>query len=354
MSFLRRQWFLAALALAVTLGALLPGPVSALGQFPGLRSTLVATALFLMGITVPARALIHAFQSPLPGLLALCLNVVVVPLLALGFAQFLPPDLAGGLIVAAAVPCTLASALAWTRRGGGNEAIPMMVMLITNTLCFLIAPLTIWLLLGTLVKLDLAQQVTRLAGLVVLPLVSAALLRLHPAVAMRADHHKHAITQIALAAVLVMVAFGAAATYQQATAATHAAASPASDAQSPPVPLSTGWLLLTALAAAAVHAIALFLGWSLAGTLGMPPENRLGVAIAGSQKTLMIGLQISLDCGVSAIPMTFYHAAQLFIDTLFVSRVGHPVQLRSRLQQGASHPAADKAPSTPTHSGPAE
>lgn len=321
LSFLRRQWFLLALLGAVAVGALWPEPIAWLSRLPGLRSGVVAVVLFLMGITVPARAFGHAFRAPGPGLLALGFNVIGVPLVAVVFARWLPRDLAGGLIVAAAVPCTLASALAWTRRGGGNEVVPMMVMLITNTLCFVIAPLTLWLLLGTAVELDLAGQVQRLALLVVTPLILAALLRLRAGVAAAADRHKHAITQVALGGILLMVSFGAAATYRQATGQPTPADPPgASIARQPSTRrVTTYWLGVTAVAAAATHAIVLAAAWGAAALLGMPRRDRVAVAIAGSQKTLMVGLQISLDCGVSAIPMTLYHAAQLLIDTVLVS-----------------------------------
>ena len=147
------QWFLVALTLAAAIGIAFPSQMLALSRLPGLRSGMVACVLFLMGITVPARAFLHSFRSPLPGMLALSLNVVAVPLFAWLFASILPLPLAGGLIVAGTVPCTLASALAWTRKGGGNEVIPMMVMLVTNGLCFVIAPVTLVMLLAAASKL---------------------------------------------------------------------------------------------------------------------------------------------------------------------------------------------------------
>ena len=42
----------------------------------------------------------------------------------------------------------------------------------------------------------------------------------------------------------------------------------------------------------------------------------MAVAFAGSQKTLMVGMKVSLDANFSVLPMVTYHIGQLFIDTL--------------------------------------
>ena len=51
------------------------------------------------------------------------------------------------LVIAAAVPSTVASAAVWTRRAGGNEIVALIVTVVTNSLCFLVTPL--WVLLAT-------------------------------------------------------------------------------------------------------------------------------------------------------------------------------------------------------------
>ncbi|XZE55312.1 bile acid:sodium symporter family protein [Planctomycetaceae bacterium SH139] len=344
MTFLLRQWFLLALAIALASGFTLPGPVATVGDTPGLRSGLVACVLFLMGLTVPASSFGDSWRSPKAGLLALSLNVVAVPFVAWIFAQGLPASLAGGLIVAAAVPCTLASALAWTRKGGGNEVVAMMVMLITNGCCFFIAPTTLWLLLGQTTSLSFSGQVLRLATLVVLPLTLASLLRLHRPLAAWADRHKLKLTQVALCGILLMVAFGAAETKRrvasqatrQATTSVLSPALASANAETSPF-----WITAVAIFALATHLIVLGMGWTLAGAAGLGRADQVAVGIAGSQKTLMVGLQISIDCGVSTLPMTMYHIGQLLADTVFVGHVA---------RNAGKSPAADKQPEAATAS----
>ena len=74
------------------------------------------------------------------------------------------------------------------------------------------------------------------------------------------------------------------------------------------------------VAAAAVHTVALYFGIVSARCLRLGPASQIAIGIAGSQKTLMVGLQIAIHCGVSVIPMLVYHLGQFFNDTLLADR----------------------------------
>ena len=71
-----------------------------------------------------------------------------MPILAYLVSHLLPPLLAGGLIVASVVPCTLASAAVWTRKAGGEDSIAMMTTVVTNVGCIAIVPLGIQMVLA--------------------------------------------------------------------------------------------------------------------------------------------------------------------------------------------------------------
>ena len=81
-----------------------------------------------------------------------------------------------------------------------------------------------------------------------------------------------------------------------------------------------GLFLLVIFCSVLIHCAALGLGIFSARRLGMPKEHQIAVGFAGSQKTLMVGLQIAIDCGVSVLPMILYHLSQLLIDTLVADR----------------------------------
>jgi sodium/bile acid cotransporter 7 len=69
------------------------------------------------------------------------------------------------------------------------------------------------------------------------------------------------------------------------------------------------------------------------------------VAFAGSQKTLMVGLQVSMELGVSILPMVAYHVSQLIVDTLIADRwrAGNESQSTSGALTGDSPSLAGRA-----------
>jgi sodium/bile acid cotransporter 7 len=85
-----------------------------------------------------------------------------------------------------------------------------------------------------------------------------------------------------------------------------------------------------------VHVTLLLLGFGLSTALGFARTDAIPVALAGSQKTLMVGAYLALAVGPLAIlPMVAYHAAQLIIDTLLAD------WLRNGSTAAASEPADD-------------
>jgi hypothetical protein len=63
-------------------------------------------------------------------------------------------------------------------------------------------------------------------------------------------------------------------------------------------------------------------GYRLTQRLGLPKADAIAVGFSGSQKTLMVGLEIAIASQLSILPMITFHAGQLFIDTLIADRLG--------------------------------
>jgi sodium/bile acid cotransporter 7 len=81
--------------------------------------------------------------------------------------------------------------------------------------------------------------------------------------------------------------------------------------------ISAGSITMMVLAVTAVHVVLLFVGFGASKALGFARADAIPVALAGSQKTLMVGAYLAVAVGPLAIlPMVAYHAAQLIIDTL--------------------------------------
>ncbi len=303
---LTKHWFLTALASCFAVGYLFAQQLRPLLDMTLLRSGLVFVVIWAMGVTLHADTIRRSISKPLPSLLAIVTNVALVPLLCLPTMWFLPESLFGGLFITAIVPCTLASASVWTRKAAGDDSIAMMTTVVTNLGCVVVVPLGILLVLSQTAEIDAAAQVKKLAILVVLPLIIAQVMRRAGAAAW-ADRNKTRLSTFGQLGILMMVVFGAIAS---ATMVDNA------DGQ------ATTWVTLSLLVvvAATVHTAALLIGVISARFLKMNRASQIAVGIAGSQKTLMVGLQIAIDCGVSVIPMLVYHLCQLFIDTLIADR----------------------------------
>jgi sodium/bile acid cotransporter 7 len=101
---------------------------------------------------------------------------------------------------------------------------------------------------------------------------------------------------------------------------------------------STALLDLLAMIAAVllVHVVSFWLGLGLAKFFRLPWADQVAVGFAGSQKTLMVGMQVSIDASFSVLPMVTYHVGQLFIDTVLAD------WLKKRQPEKPDAPARDK------------
>ena len=313
MALLRRQWFLVALAAVLGGGMTLHESLEPFAsRFP--RGALVAIVMFLTALPLEFRQFTSTIRKWQGLALALALNVVAAPLAAYLLRGTLPAQLAVGLVVACSVPCTLASAAVWTRRGGGNDALALCVTMITNLACFVVMPATLAWLLATSITLPLtAEELSwRLTRLVLLPIVAAQVIRQMPHAAAWAATAKASLATACQFGILTMVLIGAVSAGE--TLASIDATSYA------------WWQIPTLVVVVTVLHLGLFFsGWWGARLLGIDTRDAIAIAIAGSQKTLTVGLDVALSFGGLAIlPMVAYHVAQLLLDTILVDRLRRP------------------------------
>lgn len=301
---LTKHWFLASLAVCFSVGFFFAEPLQWLLELTWLRNAIVFFVMWATAINLRADTIRRSIAFPFPSLLAIAINVIAVPLLCLPWMMVLPEPLFGGLFVTSIVPCSLASASVWTRRAGGDDSIAIMTTVFTNLACVIVVPIGIYAVLAHQAEIDLDDQVKKLAWLVVLPVVLAQAMRRLGAAAWT-DRIRPRLSAGGQLGILAMVVFG--------SVASGSSFSGGQGAGGVFLLLSGPGLLLSAVA---VHCASLGLGIVSAKAAGMGRESQIAIGIAGSQKTLMIGLQIAIDCGVSVIPMIVYHLSQLVIDTL--------------------------------------
>lgn len=331
LQFFIKRWFLLSLSSLIVLGLLLGGNwPGTLKPIADAVNPLVTTAsiLFLMSFSLETRQLQMALRTPLPVFIGSVLNISLAPLL--GMALMAPQGLVDfryGLLVASCVPCTMAAASVWTRKAHGNDAISLLVTLVTNSISILTIPF--WLttamicfpipstsgsatLVATVPLLDMRQTVIELVVGVLLPIIAGQLARQPQRLSVWATRHKVGISVAAQILILAMVG-------------TAAIKGGARIAQSQLI-ISLSSVILVWASVIVVHLTTLYAGLYLSRALGIARADQIAVAFAGSQKTLPVGLLISetlsrqLGLSFAVFPMLMYHASQLFLDTVIADK----------------------------------
>lgn len=308
LAHLRHRWFLIALVALLMAGMGWPATMKpVVGWMNG--DWVVAIVTFIMALPLETSALWGAVRRPGAAWLGAFMNSGVCPPLGWLASLLLPPELAVGVIVATAVPCTLATAAVWTRRAGGNDAVAFLVTMITNLGCFLVVPFWLWLLSGVHAQVNYQAIVVGLIVLIVVPILLAQLMRQWRPLGAWATRHKKSLSLVAQIGVLTMVVIGAVTSGEKL------------EGMEDDSILSLRNVLLMVIGVTAVHVAALVLGLRASRLLGFAWPDSIAVAFAGSQKTLMVGAYVALAVGPLAIlPMVVYHAVQLFIDTIIADR----------------------------------
>ncbi|MFN0197900.1 MAG: bile acid:sodium symporter family protein, partial [Planctomycetaceae bacterium] len=294
--------------------------------------------LFLMAFTLDSRQIIYSFRAPQPVLWASAINLGLLPLFAWGLMSIqLFPDFAIGLMIAGSVPCTLAAASVWTRKGKGNDAVSLLVTLLTNSLCFVITPF--WLALGTRasqIALPTDELTANLFWFVLVPTMAAQLVRLIPFCRELATRRKIFIGAMAQLLILSLV-------FASACQGGRRLDSLEAGPGLPAVALVWGCCL-------AIHLAGLIISYAGGKLWGFRIEDRVATAIAGSQKTLPIGIFLATDPTLfgekfpfAVFPMLMFHCTQLFVDTAIADRFS------AWVTQAESTRAADSNTATAAH-----
>jgi len=119
------------------------------------------------------RELSQVFLRPLPVLVSMILLHVLLPLIAMGVGTLLLPDyplFTTGLVLEFSVP-TGVSSLIWVGLCGGSAMLCLSIVLLDTLLSPLVIPLTLKLLLGSVVEMDTLGMMKDMLLMVALPAV---------------------------------------------------------------------------------------------------------------------------------------------------------------------------------------
>lgn len=314
--FIRDQWFLFILLGAVLFGFFEPGPGVFLKENVALK-WFVIPALFLMSFSLKTRAIFGSFLN-FRGLAASVLGGYFLTSVSIYFlAKELFPqgsDLYLGLMAVGAAPCTLASAVIWTRLSKGNEGLALAITLASNLSCFVFSTLILAIMLGNFVSLPVVEIMKKLFVVNVLPVAAGQVLRVWlPEYGDRSKAMTNHLCRIFI--VLIVLA-----------SVSHA--SDTADKMEATGSILSGMSVLRLICVvAAVHVFALLGCGLIAGLLRAPAVDVVAVMFGGSHKTLPLGIYISEMLARSrpdetfpfiALPILIYHATQLTIDSFAI------------------------------------
>lgn len=311
-AFLVQHWFLLVLVFVVGSALAFPGPIHPLTDIWEPRPT-IAISLFLMAWTMPTRSLFEEVRKPLAALWAVLLSYTLVPIGA-WLLGFLGPidDVQVGLVLVASVPCTLASAILWTRLAGGNDATALLATMGTTFLSWCLTTLWLMVLTGAKIEVPVPQMMLDLVLTLLLPVIGGQLLRRIPACKSFADNYRVPISIFSQFFVLAII-----------LKAGVSVGDKLHDANSSVAPLV---FLASLVLAISLHVLALASGWFSSHWLGFDRGRQIAVAFSASQKTLQISVMLFDEYyreshPYAIIPLLFYHVGQLLLDTAIARRM---------------------------------
>lgn len=271
--------------------------------------------LWLMSWTLETRRLRMALLQPAAALAGTFISLVVVPAITIPVIGYLGrPDFSMGLFIVAVAPCTISTAVVWTRRAEGNDAVALLVTMLTNALGVAAAPL--WLAAVSIggVELPVWQLMNQLAMFCLLPTILGQVARGPRSWRMAADHHRGLIGQFCQGIVLAIIF--------------RAALGAGLDSRQVVEPLGLGEFVMLLVACGAIHVAAMAIGWIGGLALREAPAERTAMIFSSSQKTLPVSLLLAIAVSARAneplplitLPILAYHALQLVIDSLIAER----------------------------------
>ena len=321
--FLDANFIPVAMLSAITIGWLFPGP----GTYAAAHNfqTYSTIGIFtISGILLQQGEAFAALRSPLALIWGVVSILLLTPLAAFPVLQLplQPPEMALGLAVFCCVPTTLSTCVTLSNACGGNSAVALLLVIVTNVLGVFTIPATLAMVLGSAASGSIApfQPIPLFISLVktvLLPLVGGVLLQLIvPGLPDWRSRNRKLLSYISTM-FLCLVPW-----MQLSVAATGN------------LQLTPATVALAVVAGAALHLVFLAFNTLVVGFIRFNQDRdqdvaiRKAVVLCTSQKTLPVAVAVisqlaaagGASAGFAVVPCIIAHLMQISIDSALVSR----------------------------------
>ncbi|ARD47481.1 bile acid:sodium symporter family protein [Sporosarcina sp. P33] len=196
------KYFAVWVIITAVIAFMFPGPFLGLGAY---ITILLGVVMFGMGLTLRAADFKIVLTNPLPVIIGVAAQFVVMPLIAFGIAYLLklPPELAAGLVLLGCVPGGTASNV-MVYLAKGNLALSVAMTSLSTLLAPIVTPLLLLVLAGQWLPVDAMSMFKSIVQVIIIPIVLGLLIqRFFPGVVAKSVS---VVPIISVAAILIIVA----------------------------------------------------------------------------------------------------------------------------------------------------
>ncbi|WHY63678.1 bile acid:sodium symporter family protein [Cytobacillus firmus] len=261
------KYFAVWVILTSVIAFMFPDPFLGLG---GYITILLGVVMFGMGLTLKAVDFKIIFTKPLPVLIGVCAQFIIMPLVAFVIAKLLnlPAELAAGLVLLGCVPGGTASNV-MVYLAKGNVPLSIAMTSVSTLLAPIMTPLLLLLLAGQWMPVDAVAMFMSIVQVIIVPIVLGLAIKKFFPVAV--EKSLTVLPLISVAAIITIVA-----AVVSGNSATIAA---------------SGLLIFTAVM---LHnGFGLLLGYSAGKVLGQDEVNRRAIAIEVGMQNSGLGVALA-------------------------------------------------------------
>lgn len=163
------KYFAVWVIITAVIAYLFPEPFLGLGAY---ITILLGIVMFGMGLTLNARDFKIVLTNPIPVIVGVCAQFVIMPLAAFAIAYVLklPPELAAGLVLLGCVPGGTASNV-MVYLAKGNLALSVAMTSLSTLLAPVMTPLLLLLLAGQWLPVDPLSMFKSIVQVIIIPIV---------------------------------------------------------------------------------------------------------------------------------------------------------------------------------------